>query len=181
MSSQPQNFPDKFIKGIWLRALADARTPELDEDLRAVGIDLSQPLLPTYPREVWFPALKATAKRLFPTDDAELALRKLGQKLIDGLEAAGVFKGPAFKMVRFMGPRRILKDIGPRITGLGLGVQQVVTEVGTRELEIQLNEAEGGQFVGGALERLVRLMGGASPHVDVGPCPMGSLLRVRWS
>jgi uncharacterized protein (TIGR02265 family) len=181
MSAPPQNFPDKLIRGIWLRAFSKERTPELDAALKEVGIDLTQPLLPSYPRSVWFPALQRTAALLFPAAAPEAAMRQLGQKLIDGLESQGTYNGPAFSMVRFLGPKRILKDIGPRIAGLGLGIEQEVHEISSKELDIQLNEGEGAPFVGGALERLVNLMGGRSPSVEIGPGPRGSRLRVRWS
>lgn len=179
--SPPQNFPDKFIKGIWLKAFGRDRSPQLDAALKEVGIDLTQPLLHSYPRSVWFPALQATAAQFFPGVAPEAALKQLGAKLIDGLEREGVFRGPAFSMVRFMGPKRILKDIGPRIGGLGLGIEQEVKEISSRELDIQLNEDEGAPFVAGALEKLVALMGGRSPSVDAGKGPMGCRLRVRWS
>jgi uncharacterized protein (TIGR02265 family) len=179
--SAPQNFPDKVIKGIWLRALAKDRTPELDAALKEVGIDLSQPLLPSYPRSVWFPGLQKTAALLFPGADAKVALKSLGARLIDGLEASGTFKGPAFSMVKFLGPRRILKDIGPRIASLGMGIEQEVKEISSKDLDVSLNEDEGAPFVAGALERMVALMGGRSPSVEVRPGPMGSWLRVRWS
>lgn len=181
MSAPPQNFPDKFIRGIWLRAFSSDRTPEMDAALKEVGIDLAQPLLPSYPRSVWFPALQRTAALLFPGEGADTQLKKLGQRLIDGLESQGVFKGPAFSMVKFLGPRRILKDIGPRLSGLGLGIEQEVREVSSKELDIQLNEPEGASFVGGALERMVALMGGRAPTVEIGPGPLGARLKVRWS
>jgi uncharacterized protein (TIGR02265 family) len=179
--SPPQNFPDKFIKGIWLKAYGRDRTPALDAALKDVGIDLSQPLLPSYPRSVWFPALQKTAALFFPSTAPEAALKLLGAKLIDGLEREGVFKGPAFSMVKFMGPRRILKDIGPRLGSLGLGIEQAVAEISSKELDIQLNEEEGAPFVAGALEKLVALMGGRAPTVEHGQGPMGCRLRVRWS
>jgi uncharacterized protein (TIGR02265 family) len=178
--SPPQNFPDKLIKGIWLKAFARERTPQLDAALKDLGIDLAQPLLHSYPRSVWFPALQKTAEIFFPTADPHAGLKLLGAKLIDGLEREGVFKGAAFSMVKFMGPKRILKDIGPRIGSLGLGIEQEVREVSSKELEIDLNEDEGAPFVGGALEKLVALMGGRSPTVAVGLGPLGSRLRVRW-
>jgi uncharacterized protein (TIGR02265 family) len=180
MSAPPQNFPDKLVRGIWLRAFASDRTPELDAALKEVGIDLTQPLLPSYPRSVWFPALQRTGALFFPAAAPEAQMKQLGQKLIDGLEAQGVFKHAAFTMVKFLGPKRILKDIGPRLAGLGLGIEQEVREVSSKELEIDLNEDEGAPFVGGALERLLGQMGGRSPSVDVGPGPKGSRLRVRW-
>lgn len=180
MSAPPQNFPDKFVRGIWLKAFQSDRTAQLDAALKEVGIDLSQPLLPSYPRSVWFPALQRTAALLFPDAAADDQMKKLGQRLIDALDAQGVFKGPAFSMVKFLGPRRILKDIGPRLSGLGLGIEQEVHEVSSKELDIQLNEPEGASFVGGALERMVALMGGRSPSVEVGPGPLGARLRVRW-
>jgi uncharacterized protein (TIGR02265 family) len=181
MSAPPQNFPDRFIKGIWVRALAKDRTPALDAALKDVGIDLAQPLLPSYPRSVWFPALQRTAAVLFPDAPPDQALKRLGARMIDGLEASGTFRGPAFSMVRFLGPKRILKDIGPRIASLGIGIQQEVKEISSKELDISLNEGEGAPFVGGALERMVGLMGGRAPSVEVGPGPLGSRLRVRWS
>lgn len=178
--SAPGELPEKLVRGLWVKGLADDRTPELDAELKDVGLDL-QAIPPVVPRLVWIPALRVTAARLCPDPGADASLRNLGLRLVAGLERKGVFQGAGFTVARFLGPRRILKELGPRLAGLGVGLSVDVRELGARDVEVRVNEPDGAPFLAGALEGLLRVIGARNPSVGVSPLEGGAVLRLSWA
>ncbi len=152
-----------MFEGVFKRVLAADLTPALEQHLKAVGLDLTAPLLPTYPRTVWHQAIDTTARELFPADVATEQLRKLGTHLVEALKSRGVIAAPVLAMARFAGPRRTLKqaleflDRSP--------VQLTVSERSKTEFEVKADTTEQPEFLVGLLTATIELLGGKAAQV----------------
>ncbi len=156
--------PGKMFEGVFSRVLADDLSPALKDELKAVGLDLTAPLLPSYAREVWHRAIDTTARALYPAEAPPEQLRRLGTHLVDALQSRGIIKGPVLAMARFAGPRRTLKqaleflDRSP--------VQLTVVEKSKTEFEVTADTTEQPEFLVGLLTATITLLGGKSAEVQ---------------
>ena len=170
----------RLIAGLFEKGLAGAVTPELEAHLVAEGIDLRN-LKERYPYEAWVRGLEVTAAELYGGEVLSDALRKLGARVVLSLRDQGVVKGPMFTMGRFMGPMRVLKQIHNQpVRGADFLKIQVV-EKGKHHLELHFNDGAIGDFIAGALEVVVELLGGRKPTVQaIVTTPERCVLDVAW-
>lgn len=170
----------KLIAGLFEKGLAGSVTSELEARLAAEGIELRN-LKPAYPYDAWVRGLELTASELYSGEVLSDALRKLGARVIKTLKDQGVVKGPMISMGKFMGPKRVLKQIHNQpVRGADFLKIQVV-EKGKQHLEIHVNDGAIGDFIAGGLEAVVELLGGqqarVQPHVTT---PERCILDVVW-
>ncbi len=170
----------RLIGGLFEKGLPGAVTPELEAHLASVGIELNN-LKPTYPYDAWVRGLEITASELYGGEVLSDALRKLGKRVVKNLRESGLVNGPMFTMGRFMGPRRVLKQIHNQpVRGADFLKIQVVDK-GKQHLELHFNDGALGDFIAGALEAVVELLGGqqarVQPHVTT---PERCILDVVW-
>lgn len=102
---------EKLVFSHSVEAFVRAVRPVLDgafvEQLKAVGIDTTKPLLPAYPVDVLREALLLGAKRLNPGLSQKEAFAALGRRYVEGFGETLV--GRALKTaIRLIGPRRTL-------------------------------------------------------------------------
>lgn len=171
--------PGKLVEGVFRRALVGDLTPSLLEQLAAIGVDLSVPLEPAYPRPTWYRAIELTAAALYASDTPDMQLRRLGQHIIRSLKERDVIKGPWLSMARLLGPRRALKQAADFAQGGPLKLTLV--EKGKQEMEIFVEEGEQPELLAGILEGTIALLGGKDPDAQVGErSPAGTTFLTRW-
>jgi uncharacterized protein (TIGR02265 family) len=177
--SHHATIPGKMVQGLFKRVLAPDLTPELIIELAAVGIDLSVPPPPTYPRSAWYQAIALTAKSLFPDHREPAQLRKFGGHIIQSLQTRDIIKSTWLTMARFAGPRRALKqamDFTDRSP-----VKLTINELSKTEFEIGVDDKEQPDFLAGVLEAAVTMLGGKSAAVSLkGPQGESNLFRATW-
>ncbi|MDP1825714.1 MAG: DUF2378 family protein [Archangium sp.] len=173
------SIPGKLVEGVFKRVLAADLTPELITKLASVGVDVSGPMEPTYPRTTWYLAVELTAKTLFPEDGLPVQLRRLGGHIISCLQSRGIIKGAWLSMARLMGPRRALKqamDFTDRSP-----VKVAITERAKNEFSISVDDTEQPDFLAGLLESAIAMLGGKAPEVSLEATRDGSChFRATW-
>ncbi len=171
----------RLIAGLFEKGLAGSVTPQLEAHLAVVGIDLRN-LEQTYPYEVWVRGLEVTASELYGGQVLSDGLRRLGAQVVRTLTDQGVIKGPMIAMGRLMGPRRVLKQIHNQPVRGAHFLRIQVVEKGKHHLEIHFNDGAIGDFVSGALEAVVVLLGGNQPSIQAQvTTPERCVLDVAWS
>src|SRR5690242_12421722 len=95
------------VESFFRRALAGRRPPALEDAVREVGIDLSKPLLPAYPFDVWLRALEVTAKTLYPGQPLEEAFFDMGCLLVTSYQETMIGRA-LFTALRVLSPRRVI-------------------------------------------------------------------------
>ena len=171
--------PGKLVEGVFKRVLAPDLTPELIKQLAAVGVDVSGPMEPSYPRTAWYLAIELTANALYPGDALPVQLRRLGAHVISALQARQIIKATYLTMARLMGPRRALKqamDFSERSP-----VKLTITERSKSEFLISVDDTEQPDFLAGLLESAIAMLGGKAPEVSLEATREGSSdFRATW-
>lgn len=171
--------PGKLVEAVFKRVLAPDLTPALLTQLASVGVDLSGPMEPSYPRTAWYLAVELTAKTLHPEEPLPVQLRKLGGHIITSLQSRQIIKGAWLTMAKLMGPRRALKqamDFTDRSP-----VKLTITERAKSEFEISVDDTEQPDFLAGLLEAAISMLGGKNPGVILeGTREGSSLFRATW-
>ena len=126
--------------------------------------------------------LEVTAAELYQGEVLSDALRKLGVRVVMSLKEQGVLNGPLMTMGRVVGPRRVLKQMhGKPIRGADF-LRVEVVEKGKQHLEIHLNDGAIGDFLAGAFEAVLELLGGHRPRVQpLVTTPERCILELVWS
>ena len=171
--------PGKLVAGVFKRVLAPDLTPELSKQLASIGLDLSGPMEPSYPRTTWYIAVELTAKALFPDDELSVQLRRLGGHIIACLQSREIIKGTWLTMARLMGPRRALKqamDFADRSP-----LKLIITERAKTEFAISVDDTEQPDFLAGLLEAAIAMLGGKAVEVSLeGTHDGSSHFRATW-
>lgn len=171
--------PGKMVEGVFRRALGADLTPELLEALAAIGVDLSVPLKPAYPRDTWYRAIEITAAALYASQSPQQQLHRLGLHIMRCLKEREVIKGPWLSMAKLLGPRRALKQAAD--FAQGGPIRLTLVEKGKHEMEIFVEEGEQPELLAGILEGTIALLGGRDPAAEVGArTAAGTTFLTRW-
>ena len=179
--SEQRMVSGKWVEGLFNKALGPSIDRELNELLKAEGLELSRPLQHAYPRERFVKWLTLSAREMFPDEEPAQALRLLGAKVVEDLRAAGSLKGPVLGVAKLLGPRRVLHKLADYVQGQS-SLRVKLEEQGKGAAQLELNDGELGDFVAGSLESILRLVGARSPQVDATQvAPDRSVLSLRWA
>jgi uncharacterized protein (TIGR02265 family) len=110
LMDEPVFFGPAF-EGLYVSGLGAWRTPAVTAALGRLGVDLSRPLLPAYPPEVWFGALRVTAPLVFPDGDLEQSIEALGRTFLKGFQTTLLGKA-AVQVGKLLGLQRALMRMG---------------------------------------------------------------------
>lgn len=173
--------PGKLVKGVYQRALFSDLSAGLITSLASAGIDLSKPLLESYPIAAWYRSIELTAESLFVEAPAAHRQRALGRHLIEVLDSRKLIKGPWLGMAKLMGPRRALKqaaDLGGQFSPIRLEAR----ERNAREFEVTVGDDQQSEFLAGLLEGLLTVLGARSAQVKVESAAAGqAVFSATWS
>jgi len=158
---------EQTFDGFLRKGLGDRVTPELQQRLAALGIDLDGKLKPAYPFEIWRLTLRAVAEVLHPGEPLEEAFEALGGDVVRGF-----FKHPLgsamLAMLKLIGPRRTLDRAQRNLRNGNNYAQTRFTALDDRRFELWVNEAsETRHNMTGILRTALELAGAKDPVVKI--------------
>lgn len=171
----------KWVEGLFNKALGPSIDAELCKLLEAEGLELSRPMHHAYPRASFVKWVTISARELFPGKEPQQALRLLGAKVVEDLRTSGELKGPFMTMAKFLGPRRVLRQLADFVGGQS-SLRVKFEEKSKTEANIELNDGELADFVAGSLEVILGLLGARQAKVETNTTsPDRSVLSLRWA
>lgn len=169
------------VEGLFFNGLGSRVTPALKADLRGIGLDLDNALLPAYPRTVWNAALALAVKHVWPDVDAGEGHYRLGRAIIDGFRETRLGFALA-GVARVLGPMRTLNRMRQNLR-TGANYNEIsLTPQGSKEVLFWINEPfiNPGYFKGMLLGSL-DISGARNSSVDVVSVDdAGTTYRVKW-
>lgn len=169
------------VEGLFLKGLGSRVTPQLREELKAVGLDLGGKLLPAYPRRVWNAAIPLAAQHVWPRLDVAAAHVLLGRAIIDGFRET--LLGMALAgMAKVLGPMRTLGRMRSNLRTGGNYNETSLTPEGPSVVRFWINEPYlHPGYVQGLLEGTMEISGARKCSVEViSVDEKGANYRVRW-
>jgi uncharacterized protein (TIGR02265 family) len=169
------------VEGLFFKGLGERVTPQLRDELKAIGLDLSRDLMPAYPRKVWNAAIPLAAQHVWPMLDVGEAHVRLGRAIIDGFKRT--LLGSALAgMAKVLGPMRTLARMRKNLrTGANYNEVNLTTEADNRVL-FWINEPfiHPG-YVQGLIEGSLEISGGKNNSVVVvTKDEWGATYRCSW-
>ncbi len=169
------------VEGLFIKGLGARVTPELSAALKDVGLDLSRPLLPAYPRSVWNSAIALAAAQVWPKLDVAEAHVLLGRAIIDGFGQTMLGRALA-GITRVLGPMRTLGRMRQNLhTGCNYNEISLTPETPT-QVRFWINEpfVHPG-YVQGLLQGALLISGARNGTVEVvSRDEQGATYQVRW-
>jgi uncharacterized protein (TIGR02265 family) len=155
------------VEALFVRSLGPHLTSEGRCQLRAVGLDLSEPLRPSYPLALWKTFLRVAALEVFPKLSPDDAYFSLGERYVQGYRQTAVGRA-SMALVAHLGPRGTLERVsyGARA---GNNFNEVrVKELSHRDATVWMKDvsADSPFFSCGFLAETLRSSGAADIHVE---------------
>jgi uncharacterized protein (TIGR02265 family) len=172
---------EQIVEGLYVRALSKKMTLRCLERLKEAGINLNKPLLPAYPAETWFRAQVIAAEELFPGDSLNLAIRKLGEQMVEGYRET--LLGHAVQaLLKVVGPKTTLQKAARNFRSGNNYTETKLTELGPTSYELWINETgPNPHFDQGIIIAGLRAAGVPEPLVEVGDFDgHACTYRVSW-
>jgi uncharacterized protein (TIGR02265 family) len=172
---------DDMLENI-LRPFRPRLTTAVIDRLKAVGVDASQKLKPTYPARVHEAALEVVAKEFFPSVPLEVACQRVGELVLDRYIESTLGKA-VLAVIRMLGPRPAVKRL-PQTFRMGNNfVDAKIIDLVDDGYTVEIRD--GWKFptfwVGMILKGNV-MMGLKDATVELlGSDANGSRIRVRWN
>lgn len=169
------------VEGLFIKGLGSRVTPQLRQELKAVGLDLGSKLLPAYPRRVWNAAIPLAAAHVWPRLDVAEAHVLLGRAIIDGFRETLLGKALA-GMAKVLGPLRTLGRMRSNLRTGGNYNETSVTSEGPTLVRFWINEPYlHPGYVQGLLQGTMEISGARSCTVEViSVDEKGADYRLRW-
>ena len=169
------------VEGLFRFSLRSRLSSQAWNGLRAVGIDLSKPLLPAYSDETWKRALELTVADLYPMLPREEGWRRLGREVVNGMVHT-VLGRAMVGVARLLGPLRSLRRLNNTLRSADNYVESRLTELSPTSCEVWINEVMGQpSYYQGILEACIALAGGQRARVRVVAREgTGARLHVEW-
>jgi uncharacterized protein (TIGR02265 family) len=130
------------VEGLFVHGIGERMTERLRERLAGVGIDVSAPLLPAYPRRVFARGCELAAEELYPGVPPDEALRRLGHDYIRGLLRSTVGRG-LFRMLGFIGIRQTLLRMSRAFRSGDNYTECTVSPMGSNIVKVVLTQVNG--------------------------------------
>jgi uncharacterized protein (TIGR02265 family) len=169
------------VEGLFLKGLGHRVTPELQAELKAVGLDLTRKLLPAYPRKVWNAAIPLAAAHVWPQLDVAASHVLLGRAIIDGFKETLLGKALA-GMAKVLGPMRTLGRMRQNLRTGGNYNETTLTPEGPNVVLFWINEPVlHPGYVQGLVQGSLEICGAKNGSVEVVSVDAtGATYRVRW-
>lgn len=173
---------ESAVEGLFRKGVAEQISPALARELKALGLDLSRKLPPAVPRDLWYAALEATARHLYPAVSRAEGLRALGRVMMQGLEQTTFGRGMA-PVVRMLGPRRILKRVPSNLKSSNNFSSGVLTELSPTSMQLDVDDnGTAPEVFQGSLERILLWAGAKSVEVTIDAwTPPAARFTIRWT
>lgn len=149
-----------------LRSVQDRLTPQVVEGLKAMGLDTTAPLLPTYSHTVFIDVVTYLAGQLHPGVDRDAATTLVGRDFMDAYGETMVGRA-MIAMIRLIGPRRALERLTREFRTGNNYSETRLTPRGEREYELWVNEVRLPGWYLGILSRGLELAGAKGVKVGL--------------
>jgi uncharacterized protein (TIGR02265 family) len=127
------------VEALFVRSLGPHLTPEARRRLKLVGLDLSEPLRPSYPVEQWKTFLRTAAPDVFPGCTPQAAYFGLGERYVQGYRQTAVGRA-SMALIAHMGPKGTLERVSHGARA-GNNFNEVrVEELGTRSATLWMKD-----------------------------------------
>lgn len=170
------------VEALFVRSLGPHLTSEGRRGLKAVGLDLSEPLRPSYPLEQWRTFLRVAAPDVFPKASPDAAYFGLGERYVQGYRQTAVGRA-SMALVAHLGPRGTLERVSHGARA-GNNFNEVrVKELGLQEATLWMKDvsADNPFFSCGFIAETLRGSGAAGIHVEpIAFDGTAATFRVRW-
>jgi uncharacterized protein (TIGR02265 family) len=171
------------VEALFVRALGPHLTREGRQRLKAVGLDLSEPLRPAYTLDAWRSFLRVAVQDVFPTLPAPEAWAELGARYLQGFRQTAVGRA-SLSLVTQLGPRRTLERV-PYNVRAGNNFNEVRVEESTQDaatLWMKDVMADNPCFAGGFLAETLRSAGAGGVSVEpVAFDGTAATFRLTWA
>jgi uncharacterized protein (TIGR02265 family) len=171
------------VDALFVRALGPHLSREGRRRLKAVGLDLSEPLRPAYALEQWKAFLRVAASDSFPTASPREAWFGLGERYLQGYRQTAQGRA-SMALVTRLGPRHTLERV-PHNIRAGNNFNEVrVEELGTHAATLWMKDvaADNPFFACGFLSETLRSAGaGDSSVVPVAFDGTAATFRLTWT
>jgi uncharacterized protein (TIGR02265 family) len=171
------------VEALFVRALGPHLTREARQRLKAVGLDLSEPLRPHYTVEQWRGFLRVAAKDVYPELPPHEACFELGARYLQGFRQTSVGRA-SMALVTHLGPRRTLERV-PYNVRAGNNFNEVRVEESTQDsatLWMKDVTADNPYFAAGFLAETLRCAGAGNVRVDpVAFDGTAATFRLTWT
>lgn len=148
----------------------------------AAGLDLSRPLLPAYPYDVWRRCLAIQREEYFPGLEPEVAGRRQGARYVASYFETMLGRA-LLALLRLIGPARVLARMSANFRSGNNFSAVSVSFPAERTARLEVNDvfAESPAYVVGMLEEGMRLAGTAIDVRVVETHGDAAVLEVRWA
>lgn len=155
------------VQSLFSRLPPQAVSPGLKAALKQVGLDLDQPLQVAYPMAMWVQILQVTSHWVFPGENADVAHRKLGQRLIEGYVETAIGSA-VFAFLKLIGPRRTLDRTAKAFRNGNNFCESKLRELAPNRFEVWINEVgTHPTFLAGVLQAGLTTAGARGVAVEV--------------
>ncbi|QRO00809.1 DUF2378 family protein [Archangium violaceum] len=175
----------QVVEALFKHTIKERLDPDARRRLKAIGIDLDQPLLVAYSVPTWFAAIRVCAELLYPDIPSEQARYQLGRRQVDGYGHTTMGRA-VYSMLRMLGWQRSLTRIPrglqsgtnfltARTRFLALGDLEVTFEV-LPEFHAALGPQSGidPYFMNGTMDAMMELVGAPLTGGELQPIEPGS-------
>ncbi|WP_044889300.1 TIGR02265 family protein [Myxococcus hansupus] len=171
------------VEALFIRALGPYLTREGRQRLKAVGLDLSEPLRPQYTLEQWRGFLRVAARDVFPELPPHEASFALGARFLQGFRQTSVGRA-SMQLVTQLGPQRTLERV-PYNVRAGNNFNEVRVEESTKDsatLWMKDVTADTPDFAAGFLAETLRSAGAGQVKVEpIAFDGTAATFRVTWT
>jgi uncharacterized protein (TIGR02265 family) len=155
------------LEGLYQRGLKGKLPPTLVGQLADLGLDVSKPLLPAYPRALVHTAITLTAKTLFPTLSMSDAMYRVGQHVTSGLKAT-TMGSATLAVVRLIGPRRTMQRLARTFRSTNNYMDVTLRELTPSAFELDLAPSnEYPSYMQAVMEDMLTIAGATELRVAV--------------
>ncbi len=172
------------IEGLFVRGLKDKLPPALVLQLKELGLDLTKPILPAYPRAVVNAAVLLTAKTLYPNDSLADAFYKVGQHVSIGAFST-VLGSATLRLVKLVGPTRALQRIARTFRTTNNYMTVALRELAPTDWELELSPSnDQPSYMQAVIEDVMKIAGAKELKVETVNHDKANercTYRVRWS
>ncbi|MFP2928402.1 DUF2378 family protein [Pyxidicoccus sp. 3LG] len=171
------------VEALFVRALGPHLTREGRQQLKAVGLDLSEPLRPHYTGDQWRAFIRVAARDVFPSLPPHEAAYELGVRYLQGFRQTAVGRA-SMSLVTKLGPLRTLERV-PYNVRAGNNFNEVRVEESSPDsatLWMKDVTADNPYFAAGFLAETLR--SGGAGQVQVEPIAFdgtAATFRLTWA
>lgn len=184
----PTPAPDRLVfaqsvDALFVRALGPHLSREGRRRLKEAGLDLGEPLRPSYSLEAWKGFLRVAAREVFPELPPEQAWAALGERYLRGYRQTAQGRA-SMSLVTRLGPRHTLERVSHNVRAGNNFNEARLEEVGAQAATLWMKDvaADNPFFACGFLAETLRSAGvGGVQVVPVAFDGTSATFRLTWT